>query len=245
MKIITMLLCLMVGATLQAREIEFKEEETKTIVLRPGFSTSLRFPTPPKEVGLGNQELVIAEFVGDELLLKPLADRGETNLFVFLENRERFNFWLKVGAANHFSYKIKRSYEAPKEVLPGLPMAQSAVKLPLRAYRTYQGLRLHLKEIQRFDHPKLLRIDFEIENLTSSQKEIFELEHLGITHNEKSVPIDLVFAPQASIGSKNSMRGFLEVHGHPEGWDEPIRLSLLEKDAVLFSFEVSLKGLSL
>ncbi len=237
----------------EARELALEAGELGQITLKPGFSTSLRFPSEPKTLGLGNQDLVLVEFVGRELLLKPLASEGQTNLFVYLLSGERFDFRIRIGPTKTFSFQVSRPRLKNPE--PNLP-----TQAPERRFRESpprqtslnqrwenQHLSISLARLSIYGPHQLARVDFSVRNLSSSSLPLVDLDWQlflkGQDTHLSPIPISLIYLPLGHLSPNQEVQGFLEfsqkdigapARGQAQAW--LLRVGSPTQDSVEFNF---------
>ena len=108
---------------LQANKVFYEiplEEDVLRVHLALGYCTVLQFPEKPILVTVGDNSLVQVEIPQNSksVVIKPLQDAGETNIFIFTPN-QRFNYNVVIGdykkvdyvvdskAINHIDQKVK------------------------------------------------------------------------------------------------------------------------------------------
>ena len=81
------------------------------ILVAPGRSVILSFPTKPTKVILGNQGVFAVEYVENDLAIAALSAHAGSDLFVYLEGR-RFAFNLMSVPAGGDSIVLVRDADA-------------------------------------------------------------------------------------------------------------------------------------
>ena len=88
------------------RDLPMDDGAMEEIRLAPGRSTVLRFLEKPLKVVLGNQDHYKAEFVENDVTLRPQGTFG-TNLFVYTSGGATFGFLLKVPKEGGYDDLVK------------------------------------------------------------------------------------------------------------------------------------------
>ena len=72
-----------------------------------GYCTVLEFPEKPLLVTVGDNSLIQVEIPQNSksVVIKPLQDAGETNIFIFTPN-QRFNYNVIIGDPKHVDYVV-------------------------------------------------------------------------------------------------------------------------------------------
>ncbi len=83
------------------------EEDVLRVNLALGYCTVLEFPEKPMLVSLGDNSLIQVEIPQNSknVVVKPLQDAGETNIFIFTPN-QRFNYNVIIGNTKHVDYVV-------------------------------------------------------------------------------------------------------------------------------------------
>ncbi len=97
------------------RTVKLDQMTVARILVSPGRSTILSFPSKPAKVILGNQGIFAVEYVENDLAIAALSARSHSDLFVYLEGR-RFAFDLEaVPAGGDTIVLVRDALEAPKK----------------------------------------------------------------------------------------------------------------------------------
>ncbi len=107
---------------LQAGKVQYElplEEDVLKVNTAIGYCTVLEFPEKPMLVTVGDNALIQVEIPQNSksVVIKPLVEAGETNLFVFTPN-QRFNYSVVIGDPKHVDYVLdskKSLKDASKE----------------------------------------------------------------------------------------------------------------------------------
>ena len=166
-KIILSILFLTASAISQAggiRTVYVNSKQMRTIKLRMGQSTVLRFREKPKKVVVGNSNYYNVEFIDNDLTIQP---QGEfpTNLFVYGEYHT-FGFNLKVTQGNDFDDLVNVRWKSQTVSKKGKskltnPVTKKAVK---RSFSLGKDLVFHVKEVQQNKLLNSTIVDGELEN---------------------------------------------------------------------------------
>ncbi|MBI3601517.1 MAG: hypothetical protein HY209_01275 [Candidatus Omnitrophica bacterium] len=83
------------------------EEDVMKVNTSIGYCTVLEFPEKPMLVTIGDNSLIQVEIPQNSksVVIKPLQQSGETNLFVFTPN-QRFNYKVIIGGAEQMDYVL-------------------------------------------------------------------------------------------------------------------------------------------
>ena len=71
----------------EARTVRLNDKKTARILITPGRTTILSFPSKPTKVILGNRGSFAIEYVEQDLAISALASGVHGNLFVYMEGR--------------------------------------------------------------------------------------------------------------------------------------------------------------
>lgn len=84
-----------------------QEQDVLKVNTALGFCTVLEFPDKPTMVNIGDNSLIQVEVPQNSksIVIKPLEDSGETNLFVFTAN-QRFNYKVIIGDERQVDYVV-------------------------------------------------------------------------------------------------------------------------------------------
>lgn len=117
------------------------EEDVLMVHLALGYCTVLQFPEKPTLVTVGDNSLVQIEIPQNSksVVIKPLQDAGETNIFIFTPNH-RFNYKAVIGEAKKVDYVLDSKALNQIDHKPKSPL--TVVKL-LKMAREYEFLKSH------------------------------------------------------------------------------------------------------
>jgi hypothetical protein len=108
-----LLVCAVLGL-LSGSSAEARQQ--KVVRVKPGFATVIVCPVPPELVSVGNSQQFTVQTSGNYILVKPVVDRGSTNMFI-KAGMESYNLLLQVS-------------EKPDLEIRLLPTAQSGTLSP-------------------------------------------------------------------------------------------------------------------
>lgn len=80
----------------EARTVRLNDKTVERILVTPGRTTVLSFPSKPSKVILGNRGNFTIEFVENDIAVAALSASARSNLFVYLQNR-RYAFDLRIA----------------------------------------------------------------------------------------------------------------------------------------------------
>jgi hypothetical protein len=81
-----------------ARVLRLNDKMVGKVVIVPGRTTVLSFPSKPTKVILGSRGLFAIEYVENDIAIAATSPRAHSNLFIYLEGR-RFAFDLSTEAS--------------------------------------------------------------------------------------------------------------------------------------------------
>ncbi len=165
----------------------------KTVRLQPrqiysvstaiGHSTLLNFESAPTSVALGDQDAFKVEYIGKSVLIKPLIQAAQTNLFVFVgETKFGFRLLTVEKEAADFSINILPQKQHIHQSKPQtLAFSQVGKQVQNKDYT----LQLHSSALSKSKANLILRI-----NALSSNKNVLDLKNsFRFTQNNKTVPL--------------------------------------------------------
>lgn len=115
------------------------EEDVLKVKTAFGYCTVLEFPEKPMLVTVGDNSLIQVEIPQNSksVVIKPMQEAGETNLFVFTPS-QRFNYNVVIGASGQVDYVID-SKQAFKD--KGKSTNRLSLGTVLKMARSYEGLK--------------------------------------------------------------------------------------------------------
>jgi len=205
------------------------EQDVLKVKVSLGYCTVLEFPEKPVLVTVGDNSLIQVEIPQNSksVVVKPLQEAGETNLFVFTPSK-RFNYQVTIGDTAQVDYVV-----ASKET--ARPNNKGATKLPmgelLRMAKSYDFLKhvgainsrefiqkdlfyqcayskLNIDVIEAFTHqdPHYLVLHIVVHNLTDVK--------VGLTERSTNIFInDQKFAPQYVLFDRDQLSPMSKTDG--------------------------------
>jgi hypothetical protein len=82
------------GFSKKSKTLFLNDQKMESVLITPGRSVILSFPSRPNKVIVGNQGVFAVEYIENDLAIAALKAPARSNLFVYLEGR-RFGFDLK------------------------------------------------------------------------------------------------------------------------------------------------------
>lgn len=115
------------------------EQDVLRVNTSLGFCTVLEFPDKPTMVSVGDNSLVQVEVPQNSknVVIKPVEETGETNIFVFTAN-QRFNYKVVIGDEKDADYVINAQKSASSKNKDQKPIDISQL---LRMAKNYQALK--------------------------------------------------------------------------------------------------------
>jgi hypothetical protein len=174
MKLFTLLSLLAITQGAMAgniRTIDVSAKQMKTINLKLGQSTVLRFRETPKKVVVGNQNYFNVEFIGNDITIQPQG-AVKTNLFVYGEYHT-FGFILNAGNFNRYDDLVNVRWKSPR--------IRKAKKRKLSVKTVNKQIKLKSKIICSIDkvtelRPNFYVLDFSLINKTKNIISISDID---------------------------------------------------------------------
>lgn len=100
-----------------------QEQDVLKVNTALGYCTVLEFPDKPTMVSVGDNSMIQIEVPQNSksIVIKPLEESGETNLFVFTAN-QRFNYKVIIGDEHQVDYVIDTKESTPSKLKNQKPM---------------------------------------------------------------------------------------------------------------------------
>ncbi|MDP2654344.1 MAG: TrbG/VirB9 family P-type conjugative transfer protein [Candidatus Omnitrophota bacterium] len=100
-----------------------QEQDVLKVNTAMGYCTVLEFPDKPTMVSVGDNSMIQIEVPQNSksIVIKPLEESGETNLFVFTAN-QRFNYKVIIGDEHQVDYVIDTKESAPAKTKDRRPV---------------------------------------------------------------------------------------------------------------------------
>ncbi|MBU1862486.1 MAG: TrbG/VirB9 family P-type conjugative transfer protein [Candidatus Omnitrophica bacterium] len=224
------------------------EDEIVTVHTTLGYCTVLEFPEKPVMVSAGDSTLLKVEVPKNSrnVIIKPLDDKGATNLFVFTQNR-RFNYHVVIDDLNKLNYVV--DVEAAKSPIKNkgkdVPV-QTLLKMA-RNYNVYTNLgtikqkkftqrslykecvseEATVKVIEAFTHhmPNYLIIHVVVQN-TSSGALMLNEQNSNVYINKSKFPPDYVIFDSKIVPSMQETDAWFILKGLHASMDNDFSVSL-------------------
>jgi len=154
------------------RTISVSANRMKTINLKLGQSTVLRFRETPKKVVVGNQNYFNVEFIGNDITIQPQGP-VKTNLFVY---GEYHTYGLILNAGNFSSYDdlVNVLWDSPTMQRPKQKKKLSIKKIA-KVIKLKSKLNCNIEKISEL-RPKFYVLDFSIFNGSEKLVKVSEID---------------------------------------------------------------------
>ncbi|MBK24503.1 MAG: hypothetical protein CME70_10965 [Halobacteriovorax sp.] len=173
------------------RTIQVSSKEMRTIHLKLGQSTVLRFRETPKKVVVGNQNYFNVEFIGNDITIQPQGP-VKTNLFVYGEYHT-FGFILKAGNYNQYDDLVNVLWKSSK--MKRKKRVNLSVKTIKRSIKLKSKLTCYLEKVTELK-PKFYVLDFRLFNEGKKIISINDVD-LFLTRSKIKLPKQrLIFSSQ-------------------------------------------------
>ncbi len=118
-----------------------QEQDVLRVNTALGFCTVLEFPDKPTMVTVGDNSLIQIEVPQNSksVVIKPLEESGETNLFVFTAN-QRFNYKVVIGDEHQVDYVIDTKESAQANIKDQKPVVVGDLIKIARSYPVLKDL---------------------------------------------------------------------------------------------------------
>lgn len=210
-----------------------EESDVMKIHTALGFSTVLEFPQKPTLVTAGDTSLLQIEVPKNSknVIIKPLNDKGETNLFVFTPD-QRFNYKVVIDDETRADYvidvkEVQRQIERkknPKQITiadlikmaKGYPALQQFGSIDeknfvqKKFYDTCEHPRVYVTLIDAFTYanPHYLIFHITIKNRYYKPIQIKE-KNIAVLANDKTFTPDYVLLDKSELGVAEKTDGWL------------------------------------
>ena len=189
--ILGLLLCAEVATAGNIRTIQVSSKKMKTIYLKLGQSTVLRFRETPKKVVVGNQNYFNVEFIGNDITIQPQGP-VKTNLFVYGEYHT-FGFILNAGNFSNYDDLVNVAWKSPKMKRPKkIRLSSKAVN---KSIKLKSKLNCSIEKVTEL-RPKFYVLDFSLFNGGKDIVNIKDID-LFLTRSKIKLPKQrLIFSGQ-------------------------------------------------
>ena len=182
------------------RTIQVSSKEMRTIHLKLGQSTVLRFREKPKKVVVGNQNYFNVEFIGNDITIQPQGP-VKTNLFVYGEYHT-FGFILNAGNLNRYDDLVNVLWKSPR--MKKTNKVKLSVKTIKLSIKLKSKLICNLEKITEL-RPNFYVLDFRLFNESKNIISVNDVD-LFLTRSKIKLPNQrLIFSSQRiekSLGIK-------------------------------------------
>jgi len=103
-----LLLCSTTGSVAQPQQI---------VRVTPGYATVIVCPAPPDLVTVGNMDLFSVQSAGNYVLVKPLVDKGSTNMFI-KAGSESYNLLIQITNKPDLEVRLPSSQDQLQQLIP-------------------------------------------------------------------------------------------------------------------------------
>jgi len=118
-----------------------QEQDVLKVNTALGYCTVLEFPDKPTMVSVGDNSMIQIEVPQNSksIVIKPLEESGETNLFVFTAN-QRFNYKVIIGDEHQVDYVIDTKKSAQSKIKDQKPVDVGDLIKMARSYPVLNDL---------------------------------------------------------------------------------------------------------
>ena len=228
------------------------EEDVLRVNLALGYCTVLQFPEKPILVTVGDNSLTQVEIPKNSksVVIKPLQEAGETNVFVFTSN-QRFNYNVVIGdpkkvdyvvdskAFNQISHKAKEGLSVGKFLKMareyGFLKTHHAInereftQRRISSKCSYLKFNVDLVEAFSNKNPNYLVLHILVSNLTDEVLNLMEQNTNIIVNGRKFIPQYILFDTDELFPNKNT-DGWLVLENSFVSIDNKFSLSLEVED---------------
>ncbi len=210
---------------------EPQEDDILKVQTAIGYTTVLEFSEKPTMVTTGDSELLQIEVPKNSrnVLIKPLFEIGETNLFVFTPN-QRFNYKVIIGDEQDVDYVIdvKEAFKKIKQAPKNLPLREILKKtqnytilkesgqldrrnfIQKDIFAQYDNANVRVDIIEAFanKNPHYLIVHIVVHNKQYTSIKLVEKNTNVYVNGEKFVPAYVVFDAQ-KLNARQKTDGWL------------------------------------
>ena len=228
------------------------EQDVLRVRTSLGYCTVLEFPEKPMLVTIGDNSMIQVEIPQNSksVVIKPLRESGETNLFVFTPS-QRFNYNVVIAAAKEMDYvvdakeslkeksktakklsmgtvlKMARSYDFFKR--SGLINPREFVQKDLFYQCFYPKVNIDVIEAFSYKDPHYLLLHIVVHNQTSDTINLTEQKTDIVINDERFAPQYVLF-DNDQLASFNKTDGWLILENSFVSIDNKLSLSLGVED---------------
>ena len=228
------------------------EQDVLKVHTSLGYCTVLAFPEKPMLVTVGDNSLIQVEIPQNSksVIIKPLRDKGETNLFVFTPSK-RFNYNVAIGGPQEADYvvdskeatspdkkggsklsmgtvlKMARSYDFFKRI--GAINTREFIQKDLFYQCAYDKFNVDVIEVFSNKDPHYLLLHIVVHNLTDETVSLAEQKTNIFIGDEKLVPQYVLF-DNDKLGPLSKTDGWLVLENSFVSVDNKFSLSVGVED---------------
>ena len=216
-----------------------------------GYSTDLAFPDRPTMVSTGDSSLLQVEIPKNSknVLIKPLYEKGETNLFVFTPT-QRFNYHIVIDPPGKADYVVDvgedfRQLKSDSETSDGVKVERllkmvrnyNALKTMgvINTHHLFQkdiftsfekdGIKVEIIEAFTYQKPHYLILHVIIQNLRESSITLSERK-TGVYIKDFRIRPDYVFFDGTTVHPQRQIHGWLVLRNTYISGDNPFTIGL-------------------
>jgi hypothetical protein len=209
------------------RTVHLSEKDMETVLVEPGYSTLIKFDSHPEPGLIGDQDAFKVEYMKNMVAIKPLASKGQTNLFLFTKEGQ-FNFQLVAGRGRHDNIVYAQAGAGNSvsgvQVKPAI-LVDDLLTRKIGKAASQNGRKLVLESIATPISRSTLVLHILIEQPQGAEKVLPEM--LSLSQGKKKVTIENVFleSRQGKAGI-SSIGGLLLIRADALKRAESLRLEL-------------------
>ncbi len=228
------------------------EQDVLRVKTSLGYCTVLEFPEKPMLVTIGDNSMIQVEIPQNSksVVIKPLRESGETNLFVFTPSR-RFNYNVLIGTPNEMDYvvdakeSLQDTSKTPKKLSMGtvLKMARSYdffkrfglinprefIQKELFYQCSYPQVNIDVIEAFSHKDPHYLLLHIAVHNLTDETVNLTEQKTDILVNDEKFIPQYVLF-DNNQLAASSKTDGWLILENSFVSIDNKLSLTLGVED---------------
>lgn len=170
----------------QIRTLNMNADKMKSINLRMGQSTVIRFNDKPNNVVIGNQNYYSVEFIGNDVTIQPLG-RVKTNLFVYTPHHV-YGFILDPLTGSTYDDIVNVMWKSKGIVLQKRSRNKLFTEKSLKLDFKLKSISVKLNKMTINKSRGTHIIDFDVTNNTSSKIKSKDLEFY-LTRSNKNLDV--------------------------------------------------------
>ena len=217
-----------------------------------GYCTVLEFSEKPMLVTVGDNSLIQVEIPQNSksVVIKPLTEAGQTNLFVFTPG-QRFNYKVVIGAPQDVDYVVDATQSLKDRVRSTQRLSMSTILKMARSYGflkehhlindrefvqknifyqcAYPKVNIDVIEAFNYKNPHYLFLHIVVHNLTDDAVNLSEKDTSILIHEEKFSPQYVLF-DNDKLNPKTKTDGWLILENSLVSIDNKFSLSVGVED---------------